>query len=623
MTPSKLTNILLGSANICTSQSTRMPFFIVLLAVPSLYYVFRYKKAIQKRIEEIERSSSKVEIYREKNYTENQQQRKVRCLELHPDFVEKYKDQWQLMSLGQYLSSLRRGEGTVEAEAEAFFKKELEITIGKLLLKFLGKMYGAALLPAIGNVSVDSFLEKKASQMSGFIAKRVLSDDCDNTAVQEELGTFPLTLSEVASILNVNQTLGGKSNMTDTPLEFLCKGELDIFEHSFDGLIPNPFMLETDFEKTIAQMEDRVRKSDNNDVKYDPNDKSLPDPTPINSQILPDLHMGLGGTCNTHTKRETLINRLTALLLNKLSYNYYKQVKNEKDLFRVEYNGEICQYPNEFIQALINTGHKVDVCPRTQISNFGLYLSVKEDDGSWTMIPTTMMLRTGFERYSDSKAVSFAAPHGGIDYYITGPLIGTTNTCALQYYIAIDGLCAFHSDQDVIAPWKNKASLTVPYTTKQAVRTARMAGLVSVAVSIIGTELSLPCGGYGVLGMCNDISGIIDHAIHGKTSAYPLSSTGRYLGHLIRCLMRIQSQLKDKVGMEFTVDDIQKLIHSVTNIDNDLHTSPSNARSTIKRYKRAYPELSFQLTANSIEMLNEISEECEALGTWAKVSRYL
>ena len=72
------------------------------------------------------------------------------------------------------------------------------------------------------------------------------------------------------------------------------------------------------------------------------------------------------------------------------------------------------------------------------------------------------MLNTGFERYSDNRPVTFAAPHGGIDFYITGPLIGTTNSCAMQFYVAFQGLCAFHADHDVILPFKKKAGVGFP-----------------------------------------------------------------------------------------------------------------------------------------------------------------
>jgi hypothetical protein len=579
-----------------------------------------------------------------------------------------------MMSLGQYLSSLRlvgvHDDGNDENNNEQVvkvLKKQLEITMGKMLLKYFGKTYGAALLPVMGTDSADSYLTNIASKIATWVATQIIANGAssvsggivdhmnqDGTGDENgnDLGTLPLSLAEFTSILNMNQKSGGGTNMTMTPLALLQKGEVDIFEHNFEGLIPNPFIVETDFEETITKMENRIRafkakakaeakaknateqgldikdvKDDDDDehgkYTYDPHDKSAPEPTPINERILPDLYLGVGNGCYSHTKREILVNRLTSILLTKLCYNYYKKANFEKDLFEVHYHAESCHHPDEFIQALINNGHTVDVCPRTQISNFGVSLSVKEDDDSWTAIPIAYMMRTGLERYSDNQAVTFAAPHGGMDFYITGPLIGQTNTCAIQFYIAYQGLCAFHADHDIIMPWKKKASLASPYSNDKALRAARMAGLVSIAYSKIATEMELPFGGYGMMGMCNDISGFIDLAINGETAAYPLTSTGKYLCHFMRCLMELQGDLKERVGMEYAVGDIQKLIHSIANIDNDLHMSPAGASNSLRRYKKAYPEICFQSTADSIQNLREISEMYESLTVWAKVSQYL
>lgn len=620
-----------------------MPLFLALIIVPPVYFVYHYRKTIQEKVEEIEHHYSKVRVHRVRDEIAPNRAHNIDCLELNPKFIKRFEGKFQMMSLGSYLSTLRLprppprdnenndddNQNNHAKEISKFVRKELEMTLGKLLLNSFGS-YGAALLPLSGADSIDSYLNGIASKMGAWASKQILSNNSistirtDDNGIDEDgdndIAIFPFTMVELVSILNINSTVAGGGNMTKTPLEFLEIGEIDMFEHNFDGLISNPFVLEEDFEKTIKRMEHRIRDTDES---YDPFDKSIPPPVPINERVLPDLYLGSGDTCYSHTKRETLANRLTAVLLTKLSYNYYKLSKNEKDLFEVDYKGETCQHPDEFLQALINHGHSVDVCPRTQITNFGMTLCVKEKDGSWTNIPTAIMLKTGFERYSDNRPVTFACPHGGIDFYITGPLIGTTNTCAMQFYIAFQGLCAFHSDQDVILPYKKKVSLSKPYSNQKAVQAARLAGLMSVAFSTISSEMELPFGGYGTMGMCNDICGFIDFAINSQTMSYPLSSTGRYLSHFIRVVMELSGTLKDKVGMEYAVDDIQKLIHSIANIKSDLHISPSTAKDSIQRYKACYPEIFFQETSDSLQVLNEIAEMYESLSVWSRVSRYL
>jgi len=50
-------------------------------------------------------------------------------------------------------------------------------------------------------------------------------------------------------------------------------------------------------------------------------------------------------------------------------------------------NGKDCLYPDEFIAALLDSGHTIDVCPRSAITTFGVAVCIKEDDKSRTNVP--------------------------------------------------------------------------------------------------------------------------------------------------------------------------------------------------------------------------------------------
>ena len=83
-------------------------------------------------------------------------------------------------------------------------------------------------------------------------------------------------------------------------------------------LIPNPFVVERHFEAAILGLEDCIRKQSNvtdtivspnaepstTTAIYDPDDRSLPIPYPINERVLPGLYMGWGDAKCTHTKRK-------------------------------------------------------------------------------------------------------------------------------------------------------------------------------------------------------------------------------------------------------------------------------------------------------------------------------
>jgi hypothetical protein len=169
-----------------------------------------------------------------------------------------------------------------------------------------------------------------------------------------------------------------------------------------------------------------------------------------------------------------------------------------------------------FVQALIDSGHTIEICPRSTITTFGIAACVKEDDGSWSNIPVAFFFRTGYEN-RDGRPAYFSAPHGGLSLSIQGPLLGKDKRCDIQYYVAIDGLCGWHSDHNPDAPWLKPVSTTDIYNPEQTLHAVRMAGLLGVTFNGIATEMNLPFGGYGVLGVCNDSAAIVDFALRGET----------------------------------------------------------------------------------------------------------
>ena len=563
-------------------------------------------------------------------------------MELDPNFVKSHPD-WSMMSLGEYLSQLEPADKENTVFNRIFLQKELNIIIGKFLLDTLGATYGAALLPMLGAGSAVSSIAGVSSAISKFVAKSILQDDDskedegeeDNantaaTRVQDAM-SFDLSLMELISFVNLHQKVSsGDSN--STPLTRLRLGEnmsgnplaydLDDNGKSFPT---TTFDLDNEFIKYVTMMEERILQQEG---EYDPNDRSFPPSVPINERLLPGLYLGKGDLQYTHTKREGIEHRLLCVLLNKLCYNYHKlatssssskeqDMTKTEDCFKVICNGQTCIFPEELIQALIDCGHTVEVCPRVILSNFGMQLCVKEDDGSFTYIPTTLILRTGIEQSKDNKPVYFCSPHGGLDLNIKGPIIGRTGTRQswLQFYVSIGGLTCFHPDEDQDAPWAAKTSLANIYSHDDAIRAIRMCAIVSVVFSRIATDLKLPFGGYGVLGMCNDSATLIDLAIRGETMSYPLLSTGRYLIHIVSYLVKLKDEFMALRGtgalnnekLNLVVSDTSSLIQSTSTMPSDLHISPVSLIDMSKRYDASYALPVFQCIADAKEILHEMA----------------
>ena len=600
---------------------------VLCLLAPLSFYLYRYRSNIKEKVKEIEEGIGLVRIVRNKDAAENKN--RVVCMELDPKFV-KANPNWKMMSFGEYLSQLEPADPD-NAFNQIFLQKELNLLIGKFMLDNMGRTYGAALLPLIGAGSVAAAIAKISSAVSKFMAKSILDDkgggsdgEGDNSNEEKTVSdamSFDLSLMELISFVNLHQKVNTIDvSKTSTPLNRLRLGENldgDLAYDLDDGSFPTRFDLDNDFINYVTMMEERILEKEG---KYDPNDRSFPPSTPINERLLPGLHLGKGDLQYTHTKREGIEHRLLCVLLNKLCHNYHKlasqQVTKVEDCFTVVCNGQTCTFPEELIQALIDCGHTVEVCPRVILSNFGMQLCVKEDDGSFTYIPTTLIMRTGIERSADGKPVYFCSPHGGLDLNIKGPLIGRTGTrpCWIQFYVSIGGLTCFHPDEDQVAPWAAKTSLADIYSHDDAIRAIRMCAIVSVVLSRIATELKLPFGGYGVLGMCNDSATLIDFALRGETMSYPLLSTGRYLIHIVSYLAKLKDEFLALRGgtledgkLDLVAFDTTSLIKSTSRLPSDLHISPSTLIDTSGRYESSYALPVFQCIADAKVILREMA----------------
>jgi hypothetical protein len=422
-------------------------------------------------VQEIKKDISIVKIVRNKNA--DIKKHRVICMELDPTFVKANKE-WNMMSFGEYLSQLEPAEKT--KFNHLFLQKELEVTLGSLLLKHFGNTYGAALLPILGAGSVAGSIAGISNKISKLMAKSILSDDKEADTVIDPM-SFDLSIMEVVSFVNLYQKVITIDSEAMNPLGHLSRGEkASALSYDLgDGGFPNTFDLR-EFDKYVTMMEERILEKEG---IYDPEDRNFPPPTPINERLLPGLHLGKAPSLQyTHTKRESQRHRLLCVLLNKLCHNYYKLSTQEgkvEDCFKVLCNGKQCLFPEELIQGLIDCGHKVEVCPRMISTNFGMQLCLKEDDKSWTYIPTALLLRTGIERTSDNKPAYLVAPHGGMDLNISGPLIGRGSRPAwLQFYLSIGGVTCFHPDEDQDAPWAAKTSLADIYSHDDAIRAIRM-----------------------------------------------------------------------------------------------------------------------------------------------------
>lgn len=584
-------------------------------AVWMVRLVFKYRKAIRKRVEELEAKASKVMVRTNKTAKPSL---KFQLLELNPAFVEKHKKEWQLISLGSYMATLRPAMLPEHAELPSLIQSELENALGSILLRYLGPRWGKVALPTIGNNFIQARLGTLATSSAGWWARHFKSSE---TKVSEDSdrGTFPLSLQAMSTFADLNARTAGMAKLSVCSLDLMSIGEVG-YNPSFnenipnteEKLIPNPFVVEDHWERALLGMEELIRSQAEGESTYDPDDKSYPPPTPINNSLFPDLYLGWGDAQMTHTKREVLRNRLFCIILNRLSFNYRRAETGDDDdnVFVLKMNDTKMTRPHEFVEALMESGHTISVCPRTALTTFGVAACVKESDGSWSNVPLAYFLQTGYEDASGQGAC-LGMPHGGLDLDITGPLVEGSRA-NVQFYVAIEGLCGWHSNHNVDAPWIRGVSTCPVYEPAMAVDAVRLSSLCGVVLNCVATEMELPFGGYGLTGVCNDTAAIVDWALRGETNMHPLTSVGRFLLHVRRRMQKFKEALSQANEMEREVEDLDKLMRATTKVPSDLLASPTAAEESARRMLECFPpddELAFALSVDCKRIMENLLEE--------------
>ncbi|EEC48277.1 predicted protein [Phaeodactylum tricornutum CCAP 1055/1] len=414
-------------------------------------------------------------------------------------------------------------------------------------------------------------------------------------------------------------------------------------------LVPQNFVVSSDFEAAVTGMEDAIRAQsvceghstkdedfvregireldDENDAHtiadckhsktYNSEGRDMAEPMELNPRLFPDLYFGWGDAKCPYTNQEVIRNRLMSVLLNRLGANYNRHVHgDEENLFTVQMieGGKMITKPSDFIQALVDSGHEIEVVPTSHVTTFGISLCVKEGDGSFSNIPLACFLESGYED-KDGNMASVAMPHSGLDMDIKGPLIGkrtdgSDGMCSIQHFIAVDGFCGWHSNHNAEVPWLRGVECGHRVTGTKAVRATRLAGLYANVLNGLATDLDLPRGGYGLTAVCNDSAAVIEQCLYGTNSIYPMTSIGRFMMRTARYVSDFREKLEGYGGMEEELEDLCAILNAMKKLPSDINASPTNAESAARRILHTLPpDMGFQMMVDCKKIMESILEE--------------
>jgi hypothetical protein len=659
------------------SKALAAPLKVVgpVVGLMSILAFFRYRGAIRKRLKQVKEESwifgAGVTMERVEEPQESEDIfSNLRLLELTPEFVANEKGSMRMMSLGDYMSSLRPKQMPKKMSMDDLpqaVQRELEAGLASALLKALGPNLGRALLPAVGIGPIQKQAEKIATRIA---TDWFLSDEGFISESGDKAG-FPVSLLSLLAFSEMNAKVNSGSSETDkkdgdaekraptlpgldlSAMDKFKLGEVVVGPSFVDeesgSLIPQDFVVENDFDRIIGSMEDRLRGesedchanestelkvakkevldeevADKGDDKgsscYDPEDRRMGEPVPINTRLFPDLYLGWGDAVCSHTKREVLKMRLLSTLLNKLGSNYDRRRKGDQNLFlvRMKASDSPISTPSAFLKALIDSCHQVKIFPTSRLTTFGLGMCIKEKDGSFTQVPLGVFIESGYEDAEGHMATAMM-PHSGLDMFISGPLAGkradgTPSELHIQHFIGIEGYCGWKHHSHPELPFNQAVPAGEPLTGEDAVRAARLAALYAYVLNGLATELHLPFGGYSTTAVCNDSAAILQQVLYGENTIYPLTSIGKYMQRTMRYAQRFQKDLSALDGMEEECRDIAALTMAMKMLPNDINASPSNLGSAAKRMLHTLqPKTPFVLMRESKAVMESILHEEEEM----------
>ena len=184
---------------------------------------------------------------------------------------------------------------------------------------------------------------------------------------------------------------------------------------------------------------------------------------------------------------------------------------------QVTYKGQTITSPRELFEALVKSGHTIEVRNERMYANF-LSMIVGDRDLIWPVwIDTGLGLSSG-----DSFTIPVGHSHHA--WRISGPVVNTRVT----FFLGISG-AGFFGQTDARPAWSG----TIAATDVVATDTENLDYLLGTAdaaaeylrrnrIERTTVAQGMPADGYGYVGVCNDSNTTIEYVTRGTITAFPL-----------------------------------------------------------------------------------------------------
>lgn len=497
--------------------------------------------------------------------------------------VSKRFDWVQFESLGEYMNSLSLESGALSIESALIsILDKFGLTLALPL---------ALLVPSTWKKSYDSkdveakFLPFPRRLIGAALSTKSLGAICE---IVKEIGYDSLVRTGDASDCEKKR---------HGAVELLLMGSNPKSDHGLSNIVDLAFHMD---EKSLHDVTQEILCDD----------KEGESPKQIHPAFI-GLYFGNQGLDPLYSPEEEAVNAVVSCLCNRLVGNALRGTQSMLDpnlnvsseLFHVTFEDEENIVTlDRFFEALEMMGHSVSLTMRTNITSMGLGLSVAPGGGEGVkhaQIPICYPLKTGLamRKKSDSLEHTEAMTlmtHGACFVRITGPLLKNVE---LEWCLNITGMTGFQPVGGVARPWQQDSLAFVSHDeeilAKEKRQVFRLMTVISAVTNAVADVDHVVLGGYGFMGVCLDSVALLQQAITGRCTLYPL-----FLGGVAKTSLLDGYSKFEKEKSEYSRES-QILRSSLQYLPCDILVEPRNAVDTAERALASLPQQSIFLSVES------------------------
>lgn len=264
--------------------------------------------------------------------------------------------------------------------------------------------------------------------------------------------------------------------------------------------------------------------------------------------------------------------------------------------FEVAFNGKSYTRTEDFVGALQKAGYDVSVRFDSRVANFAALKAGVPGSNPPQLVDVAapLMIKTGIKDVSGKEAVVPAAHSEMLISISSGPNAqGPKLDATTRFYQGVSGT-GFFPDVHASPEWLGGVS-SPSLGGKDALKAITVAGAFTDVVEDAAKRLNLYADGYGITGVCNDSVAVVQQAVTGSASQYPLLMNDDVL------LGELKKRLSDgdRTG-DATYRDLKRAIGE---LPSDTKPNPSAQRRALSSLPWAGGKEPFQSTVDARRVL--------------------